>query len=293
MKTNFLSVRVGGKWLSVRFTVLLSGASITALVAVLTQMALRLMSGPVVPPSSTPPPSVASESPGCVQTLEHRSMPLDDGSRIELNANSCVAVLYSPTQRQINLLSGEAIFRVNPDSGRPFVVKVRNTSVVAIGTEFDIDVRAESTRVLVMEGRVGLYHTRGDDLSSAPKMEVQLDAGHLIDVPDDNNKPGLVRAVKSDDTARLNAWLDGEIVGTRLRDFLAEFPRYYNVEFWPADPRILDIAFYGSVSLKKLDGFLTMLEQGQCVHAESRLNESGKRIITLTQIRSGAAGCRR
>lgn len=286
---NSLRLRLSGKQrsLTIHGTLFLSwgGASILCWA-----LASRLISGPVMSP--TPPPSVDSEPPSCVKTLEHRRMTLDDGSTIDLNANSCVAVLYSPTQRQIKLLAGEAIFRANPDRTRPFFVKIGSTSVVAIGTQFDVDAQSGHTRVLVMDGRVGLYRTPGDSLPSAGQTPVELEAGRLIDLPDDNEGPGLVRAVKPEDLARVTAWLDGKIVGSRIRDFLAEFPRYHNIEFSNTDPRLLDMAMVGKFSVNNLDYFLKSLETLYCIQAEEHPNGSGQRVITLTRMRGTAAKCR-
>ena len=61
---------------------------------------------------------------------------LADGSRIDLNTDTAVALRFTDTERGIELLRGEAFFDVVPDSRRPFVVRGNGLSVRAIGTRF-------------------------------------------------------------------------------------------------------------------------------------------------------------
>jgi transmembrane sensor len=87
---------------------------------------------------------------------EQRSVVLRDGSLITLNTDSGVEVEFERNHRLIRLLSGEALFQVAKDSTRPFDVVVGDTTVRAIGTQFNIDKRALSTTVTVVEGTVAV-----------------------------------------------------------------------------------------------------------------------------------------
>src|SRR5690606_7984015 len=55
---------------------------------------------------------------------EQSTIELEDGSTITLNTNTAISVLYSTTERQINLERGEALFTVESDRTRPFRVYV-------------------------------------------------------------------------------------------------------------------------------------------------------------------------
>ena len=61
---------------------------------------------------------------------------LDDGSRVSLNTDSRIAILYSDGERRVRLDRGEAMFEVARNPARPFVVIAGNKSVTAIGTSF-------------------------------------------------------------------------------------------------------------------------------------------------------------
>lgn len=85
---------------------------------------------------------------------EQRSFILEDGSYIYLNTDSHVKVDLSARQRHIALLRGEALFVVEHDAARPFIVSTSRANIRALGTQFNVRWRAESTEVTVVEGVV-------------------------------------------------------------------------------------------------------------------------------------------
>ena len=95
---------------------------------------------------------------------EQRTIALADGSTVELNARSKIDVHYTERERSIDLLAGQALFRVVKDSSRPFVVESDETAVRAVGTQFDIYQKSSGTLVTVVEGRVAV---RGDAVGTA------------------------------------------------------------------------------------------------------------------------------
>ncbi|WP_156355585.1 FecR domain-containing protein, partial [Achromobacter sp. 2789STDY5608615] len=56
------------------------------------------------------------------QVGELRSVALPDGSRAELNSNSHIRVRFDDAERRVLLVAGEALFSVEKNAGRPFVV---------------------------------------------------------------------------------------------------------------------------------------------------------------------------
>lgn len=87
---------------------------------------------------------------------EHHSVRLDDGSTVDLNAESKIRVRFSARERRLELLKGQALFRVARDATRPFLVLTNTTQVRAVGTEFDVNRRSSDTVVTVLEGRVAV-----------------------------------------------------------------------------------------------------------------------------------------
>jgi transmembrane sensor len=91
---------------------------------------------------------------------EQRSLRLDDGSTVQLNARSKIRVRYTDDRRNIDLLEGQALFQVAKDSARPFIVSASNTQVRAIGTQFDINRKRTGTVVTVIEGKVAVAEAK-------------------------------------------------------------------------------------------------------------------------------------
>src|SRR5579872_2317802 len=85
---------------------------------------------------------------------EQRSVTLQDGSLIYLNTNSAVRVQLRRTQRQIDLVRGEARFSVAKDPSRPFTVSTAKAAVRAVGTVFNVRAEPLSTQVAVLQGKV-------------------------------------------------------------------------------------------------------------------------------------------
>lgn len=87
---------------------------------------------------------------------EERSFTLADGSVIELNVESRVRVSYQTNTREVELLSGEALFTVVHNPTRPFVVKSGTAIVRDLGTVFDVYRKPKGTTVTVIEGQVAV-----------------------------------------------------------------------------------------------------------------------------------------
>jgi transmembrane sensor len=98
---------------------------------------------------------------------EQRSIRLQDGSTVVLNSRSKVRVDFNDAQRLVELLQGQALFRVAKDPARPFIVSSDGTSVRAVGTQFDVNRSRGGTIVTVVEGKVAVVASATDSLAPA------------------------------------------------------------------------------------------------------------------------------
>lgn len=96
---------------------------------------------------------------------EQRSIMLADGSTVDLNSRSKIKVRYSKRARAVDLVAGQALFRVVKDAARPFTVMSDRTVVRAVGTQFDVYKRRGGTVVTVVEGRVAIL--TGEDAAGS------------------------------------------------------------------------------------------------------------------------------
>jgi transmembrane sensor len=151
---------------------------------------------------------------------EQRSLGLPDGSVMHMNALSRVKVDFSAAARQVELLEGEALFRVASDPGRPFQVRAGNAVIQAIGTQFNVHRRQRDTTVSVIEGSVRISRS---DSAPAPGAGA-LVSGQQAQVMGD----GSVAATAAVDVALISAWRQRRLVFVeeRLADVAIEFNRY-------------------------------------------------------------------
>ncbi|MDQ0739597.1 FecR family protein [Pseudomonas sp. W4I3] len=148
---------------------------------------------------------------------EHRQVTLPDGSSIDLNSRSVVTVHYEQGQRGVELKQGEAMFNVEHDLDRPFVVKAGAGWVTVTGTRFDVRRDDELTRVAVEAGTVKVQGRLSDQ-------GVTLTAGRGTHV----DTQGRVAAVYAVNPAELTAWRSGKLVfnNAALSDVAREVSRY-------------------------------------------------------------------
>ncbi|MGG5288983.1 FecR domain-containing protein [Pseudomonas shirazensis] len=149
------------------------------------------------------------------RTGERLDTVLADGSRLQLNTDSAVDVLYSATQRRIQLHKGELLLNSAVDPARrPLLVQTAQGSIQALGTRFAVRAEADSTLVSVFEHQV-----RINPSGAAPLV---LDAGTQCRFS--ANQLGAVQQVN----AGQDAWSQGMLVANdqRLDAFVAELSRY-------------------------------------------------------------------
>jgi transmembrane sensor len=102
---------------------------------------------------------------------EQRSIVLTDGSVIQLNTLSELTVHFDRSSRRVELSQGEAYFRVAHDKSRPFMVETPYAAVRAVGTEFDVYNRHDTTRIAVVEGKITVAAANVEHISTAPSTE--------------------------------------------------------------------------------------------------------------------------
>ena len=87
---------------------------------------------------------------------EVRRIDLPDGSVLHLSTDSAVRVEFGASARRVALLRGEVSCEVAKNATWPFIVHAARVDVRAVGTAFDVQLRADSVELLVTEGRVSV-----------------------------------------------------------------------------------------------------------------------------------------
>lgn len=176
---------------------------------------------------------------------EQRTVTLEDGSSLQLNSRSRVRVRYSDHERDVDLIEGQALFRVAKDVVKPFIVRSGSTRARAVGTQFDVYRKADGTTITVVEGRVAVYSQQLPSFQpspivseksaydphppveisgrAAPSSIVVVASGEQVTAT-----PVAVTQPKHADVSVITAWSRRELVfdSTPLADVALEFNRY-------------------------------------------------------------------
>lgn len=110
---------------------------------------------------------------------EQRSRTLPDGSVVSLNVATRLEYRMHARSRDVRLREGQALFTVEKDRARPFLVLVGDYQVRAVGTVFDVRLRNGEAQVSVQEGQVAITRIKGPGTG---QVVADLTAGQKLDL---------------------------------------------------------------------------------------------------------------
>lgn len=171
---------------------------------------------------------------------EVQTFGLRDDTRVSLGTNSRIAIHYSPTERRIELLRGEAVIVPGHDDPRKMSISALSYLITDKGTKLSVRINDDHTlTVLVTEGEVLL-----EPLMEPRKPGVTLHAGDEALV---NGTQIIKRQRSLDELNRRLAWTNGQLIfsGQTLETIVTEFNRYNKLQIVIKDP---------SISKLKVDG---------------------------------------
>ncbi|MBJ9976775.1 FecR domain-containing protein [Pseudomonas sp. S75] len=149
---------------------------------------------------------------------------LADGSQVELNADSAIAVDFDIRQRRVRLLAGEAVFSAAPVTAqepRPFVVEHAGARVQALGTRFVVGTLGDGGWVGMLEHRVAVALQHAPEQGRAEQV---VEQGRSVRY----DQAGGVRPWPERDVQRATDWERGVLVFERqpLAEVVARLNRY-------------------------------------------------------------------
>jgi transmembrane sensor len=191
---------------------------------------------------AVPPFMLQLESDYVTGTAEQRTLELPDGSEVTLAAGSAIAISYSPGERRVHLLAGEAFFQVMPNPHRPFRVAARTVETSVLGTRFGVRLDTRGATVSVETGTVEVAAS-GERREPAEK----LGAGQSIRL----SPEGQVSRT-SVPPQLVAAWRHGQLYlhDQTLRDAVDQLRRYYAGTIVLADETLAERRVTGAYNLK-------------------------------------------
>ncbi|MFN3630913.1 MAG: FecR family protein [Casimicrobiaceae bacterium] len=169
---------------------------------------------------------------------ERQLVLLEDGTRLSLNTDTGIRVEFDAGKRSVRVEGGEVVFEVTKDAHRPFVVRVADSEVLAIGTIFAVrlsgvstDRRDEPLAVTLIEGQISVRPASGDDGQRDGSRTQLMKAGERLVLATSRGQRSAVPAIEHLDRPQLDqliAWKRGEVVfdNISLPEAVSEMNRY-------------------------------------------------------------------
>jgi transmembrane sensor len=208
-----------------------------------------------------------------------RSVALPDGTWVQLDRQSTIAVHFDEHARRIEVVRGKALFDVGKDSARPLSVAVGANLLRDIGTVFAVQHNEQGADVAVISGRVqvlerGSRWTAWHAASAAPLAD--LVGGELAHMDDQ----GGVRRSASADLASTTAWLPTEIRFQRdtVADVARRFNAYTSRPLLIEDPVVAHMRLSGVFHARDVDAFIAYLQT--LPHVRIEREKDRVRVVT-------------
>lgn len=157
---------------------------------------------------------------------EVRIVSLPDGSTVQLDSASAIAVTHDGGRRGVRLLAGRAFFSVAKDRSRPFQVAANEVTVTVTGTQFDVGMTDRAIDVDLAEGSVradyGVSH-----IALRPGDHFRYDRG---------NASGSIDHMSM---TSIGAWRRGKLLteGATIEDVVDQIRPYYSGRIILTDSR--------------------------------------------------------
>lgn len=179
---------------------------------------------------------------------EIRRIGLDDGSELVLAPATHLRVLsdFGESSRTVELVTGEAFFKVVEDASRPFIVRTSDAVAQALGTEFDVIARTSGvSEVIVVSGRVGV---RSSQNRAAGEAIVGPGESALVRTGQER-----VTVTRVDPAPRL-AWIEGRLVfqNMPLGQVVEQLELWFEVDLRVADSTLAERPLNGSLERPSL-----------------------------------------
>jgi transmembrane sensor len=217
---------------------------------------------------------------------EQSSFTLQDGSVVFLNTNSKVRIGWLPAERHIELIRGEARFKVGKDTSRPFTVATTTAAVRALGTVFNVRAEPLSTQVAVLEGQVEVtVAPPGEPAAGAPvsakegSTAVQSPAVECVRLAAGERAAVTRRGIQTNTGPPIEsvmAWTERRLVfrDQPLDAVIHEFNRYRMHPLVLDDPALAALGISGVFDLSDPESLIAYLGTYETVQVDRRSDGS-------------------
>ncbi len=209
---------------------------------------------------------------------EQRTVMLADGTTVKLNTNTHLSVSYSSASRHIELVRGQAFFNVARDEGRPFSVHYGDTSVLALGTQFDVYQKPGALQVTIVEGKISVSKSP-EGLGSKKEEKLLAAASGDRVVQQIVSAQGGLSDVSKTKVNAVMAWQDQKLIfdDKPLPEALAEVNRYSRRKIRLGDDKLTSLRLSGVFQVSQQDLVVDMIRDYFSIRVET--DEKGDLIL--------------
>lgn len=185
---------------------------------------------------------------------------LEDGTKVWINAESVLKypVRFTDGQRKVYLLEGEAYFRVERDTLRPFYVETSGMTVCVTGTEFNVMAykNKETVETTLAKGAVNIsVGDQSTKLLPGDQAVFSKSRGELVK--------------KQVDVSYYTSWKEGifEFEDMPLQEVAEQLGRWYDVDFFFMNENVKHVCFTGAVrKTRSLEFILNIIRDTRAVN---------------------------
>jgi transmembrane sensor len=187
---------------------------------------------------------------------EVKSIVLNDGSKVVLNANTTLKIPrfgFGKRSREV-FLEGEAQFSIQHTSdNQPFIVKTsKNFDVLVLGTEFNVYTRLGGAKVVLNKGKIQLRYSEG-----SIKNQLMMKPGDLITF----DKLNKIKKTVPSEVKQFSAWKEHRFIfnETSLEEIIQLFEDNFGTRVIINDKDLLSWTVSGSFTALNADELLETL----------------------------------
>jgi transmembrane sensor len=183
---------------------------------------------------------------------ERRTIRLEDGSIIDINAGTKLTVAFTRDGRHVTLDEGQAVFDVAHDPRRPFLIAAGDRTVRVVGTQFDVRRRDGRLSVTVARGAVEVRPSDG-----ATGKAYRLHPGQRLD----HVEGAQVAQVAATNPEDVLGWRSGRLVyrGQPLAEVVADLNQQFSTPIRIADEQLAATPISGVLVLDNQDAVIRRL----------------------------------
>lgn len=180
---------------------------------------------------------------------------LPDNSIIDLDVQSHININFYKNRREANFSEGKAIFTIQKNKKRPFLITSGKTKIEVVGTKFEVINLDSITTVSVIEGIVRVAHIFNKNKD--PKIISLLKKGDFIKI--DNN--GKVLKIGKTIIKDIASWKNDLLIfnKTPLNQAMKSFKRYNQNSTTYENSYLSHLEITGSFNIKEFNKFIHAL----------------------------------